>query len=65
MTRTSRDARFDDLIRKYFVAGTRAKQVLMLVADTGGIRRGTPNVAAWSRRDQTVGPRTTFTVTIT
>ncbi|WP_239470838.1 UvrD-helicase domain-containing protein [Archangium violaceum] len=64
--RTERDARFDDLVRKYFVAASRARQMLLLVAHRGGIAKGTSNVAAWTRRDeeQSLGPRTSFTVTL-
>jgi DNA helicase-2/ATP-dependent DNA helicase PcrA len=64
--RTERDARFDDLVRKYFVAASRARQMLLLVAHRGGIAKGTPNVAAWTRRDEdkSLGPRTSYTVTL-
>lgn len=63
-TREPRDQRFDDLVRKYFVAASRARQVLVLVAHQRGIHKGTPNVAAWTRRDKTQGPRPDYTETL-
>lgn len=60
-SRSEVDARFDDMIRKYFVAASRAQDCLVLVAHQGGISRGVSNLAAWYRRDGTVGPRNNYT----
>ena len=49
-TRSAVDRAFDDLVRQYFVAFSRAQDVLLLVGLTAA-RRGIPNVATgWDRR---------------
>lgn len=62
-SRPDQDDRFDEMVRKYFVAATRGQQVLVLVAHTGGlVRNGIPNVAWWHRRDKSLGPRENYSV---
>lgn len=53
-TRSRRDRDFDDLVRGYFVAFSRAQDVLLLVgqSDNTGNPRNIPNVAAGWRRDR-------------
>jgi DNA helicase-2/ATP-dependent DNA helicase PcrA len=55
-SRSDVDERFDDLVRKYFVAFSRSAEVLMLVAHEEGIRRRVPNGATWWLRTGTWGP---------
>lgn len=55
--RELRDERFDDLVRKYFVAFSRAAQVLVLCAHRRGIARRVENVGVWFDRDGRWGER--------
>lgn len=52
-TRTARDRAFDDLVRQYFVALSRAQDVLLLVGlgDQSGPLGGVPNIATGWNRD--------------
>lgn len=51
--RSELDRSFDDLIRKYFVAFSRAQDVLLLVGLTSSIGDSIPNIATgWDRKGQ-------------
>lgn len=49
-SRSGRDRAFDDLVRQYFVAFSRARDILMLVGLKANLARQIPNVATgWTR----------------
>jgi ATP-dependent DNA helicase UvrD/PcrA len=55
--RTPRDERFDDLVRKFFVAFSRAGQILVLCAHSGGfVVKRVENVATWFDRQGNWAP---------